>query len=164
MSSTTPEEDEASEPDTEPNKVAQAIPTDQEPRARLGITERSPVTPAPAPDGQEPQPEQEQPPVVQAITVPDAEPLGYAALVATSPHSTLLAILTALMALTIVLLGFAIGSHLRHQYVEVIGGGLALLILIMLLTFLSIHRSSQVEIPVEGPGGSTMDTTATENR
>jgi hypothetical protein len=75
---------------------------------------------------------------------------------AVSPHRVLLIVLTALMATIIVLLGIAIGTHLRRQYVEVIGGGFALLALITVMILSSSLQ--RVEVPTDG-AGSTVETT-----
>ncbi|HEY0010355.1 MAG TPA: CAP domain-containing protein [Candidatus Paceibacterota bacterium] len=76
------------------------------------------------------------------------EPATMLARIATSPRSSLVMLLTGLLAAAIVLLGIAIGTHLRHQYVEVAGGGLILLIFILGLVLYQITLEGHVEVPL----------------
>ncbi len=76
---------------------------------------------------------------------------GYFAHIATSPHRVLIVLLSCLLVLTMVALAVGIGMHLRHQYVEVLGGGLALFIIILSVLLYQVSRENTVEI-AEGTG------------
>ena len=91
------------------------------------------------------------------ITVASAKDPSLLTRIAASPHRALLAILTVLMATVIVLLAFAIGTHLRHQYVEVIGGGLVLLAFVMALVLMSSLSATRLQV-TPGDQGSTETT------
>ncbi|MDP3402726.1 MAG: CAP domain-containing protein [bacterium] len=88
---------------------------------------------------------------VPAIEIGAPEESSYFAHIATSPHRVLIVLLSCLLILTITALALGTGMHLRHQYVEVMGGGLALFIIILSVLLYQVSRENTVEIS-EGAG------------
>lgn len=88
------------------------------------------------------------------------EPADFAARLATSPHSTLMYLLSFIAAAVTVLLAIATATHLRVQYVEVVGGGLALLVLTIAFLAGNMLLDPSVTLPVDS-GGSMIETATT---
>lgn len=78
-----------------------------------------------------------------------AEALSFAAQAATSPTDTLIYVLSALAAIFFVLLIIAISVHMRVQYLEVIGGGLLILLVILSLLAYNAMSDSSVQMPAD---------------
>lgn len=85
------------------------------------------------------------------------EPVNFGTRLATSPHSTLMYLLSFIAAVVTVLLAIATATHLRVQYVEVIGGGLALLVLTIAFLAGNMLIDPGVTVPVDS-GGSMIET------
>jgi len=73
--------------------------------------------------------------------------LSFFAQVAASPTHTVIYILAGLSALIAVLLLVAIGVHVKVQYLEVVGGGLILLLVALSLLVFNATNESGVEVP-----------------
>lgn len=87
---------------------------------------------------------------------PVAPALSFFAQVAASPTHTVIYILAGLGALISVLLLVAIGAHIKVQYLEVMGGGLLLILVALSLLVFNATAPNTVEIPSEEqPGAST---------
>ena len=77
---------------------------------------------------------------------------GFFALVTTSPTLTMTYILSALSVVILLLFIIAIVVKMRVQYVEVIAGGLFLLLVIIGLLFFNIKSAAKVQISSEQAG------------
>lgn len=75
--------------------------------------------------------------------------------VLTSPTHTSVLILSILAGLVLVLLIIAIVVKLQVQYLEVIGGGLLLLVVLLGLILFNIHSAPKVEVPVGAQDAAT---------
>jgi len=86
-----------------------------------------------------------------------AEPaLSFFAQVAASPTHTLIYVLSALAAVFALLLIAAIFMHIRVQYLEIIGGGLLILLVIVSLLVANATNGSRATVPeTDAPGAAT---------
>ncbi|MES2931557.1 MAG: CAP domain-containing protein [Patescibacteria group bacterium] len=97
--------------------------------------------------------ESSQPGMVQGESIDPA--LSFFAQVAASPTHTVIYILAGLAALIAILLLVAIGVHIKVQYLEVVGGGLILLLVALSLLVFNATNESEVQVPVgEQPAAS----------
>lgn len=86
-----------------------------------------------------------------------APALSFFAQVAASPTHTVIYILSALAALAGVLLLVALAAHLKVQYLEVLGGGLIILLVALSLLVFNATNGSSVTIPDESQPASAIE-------
>lgn len=94
-------------------------------------------------------------PVVQVAAADSA--VSFFAQVAASPTHTLIYLLSALAALIAVLLLVAIAVHIKVQYLEVLGGGLLVLVVVLSLLIYNATSSPEVLIPDEAQPASAIE-------
>jgi len=85
-----------------------------------------------------------------------APALSFFAQVAASPNHTVIYILSGLAAVIAVLLLVAIGVHIKVQYLEVVGGGLILLLVALSLLVFNATNDSEVLVPGEQQSASAI--------
>lgn len=90
------------------------------------------------------------------VTSADEEALSFFAQVAASPTHTVIYIIAGLAVLVAVLLLIAVAAHVKVQYLEVVGGGLIILLVALSLLVFNATNTGDVVIPDEAQPASVI--------